>query len=174
MEKDILLDKPWIDYLNSAQIEDETFILSFPENVVFMAQYVVDHLDFAHKHIYNDRYPNAEKFNLDVLNDIDWKKTVITFDRDYNVIVAPDGVKNFINLDRRLRYERARKRIFGMFRFTPFLETFKLYWIVSIYVLMLIFLYRDTILHQIRRLNTWKSIQETLNRIPRFLPKHSL
>ena len=160
MERKILFDDPWIEY----PIETDT--LFYPENLIFTAQYVVEHLNFVQKHIYNDRYPNAEKFNLDVLNDIDWKKTIVAFDRDHNnVVAAPDAVKNLINLDRRLRFEQARNRIFGGFRFAPVLEIFRLRWVLLLYALTWLFLYRDTILHRVRSgLKTLKFSRETPRR----------
>lgn len=155
MEKEVLHDKPWIHYFDGArQQNDDTWILFYPENVIFTAQYLVQHLDFVQKYVYN-RYPDAEKFNLDVLNGIEWEKIVLVLDASsYTLITAPDPIQNLINLDRRLRYQDARDRIFGGFRWIPFLEFFRLRWLLLFYVFSWIFLYRDKIrrlFHQIHR-----------------------
>lgn len=155
MEKFVLLDKPWINYLEAAsQHHDDTWILFYPENVIFTAQYLIHHLDFVQKYVYN-RYPDAEKFNLDVLNGIEWKKAVFVIDASsYTLISAPDPIQNLINLDRRLRYQDARDHIFGGFRWIPYLEFFKLRWFLLLYAFSWIFLYRDYIrrlIHQILR-----------------------
>lgn len=155
MEKFVLLDKPWIHYLETArQHQDGTWILLYPETVIFTAQYLVNHLNFVQKHVYN-QYPEAEKFNLDVLNDIEWKKAAFVFDASsYTLISAPDPIQNLINLDRRLRYKDARDYIFGGFRWFPFLEFFRLRWVLLFYVFSWIFLYHGSIrrlIHQILR-----------------------
>lgn len=155
MEKVVLVDKPWIQYLETArQHPDDTWILFYPENVIFTAQYLIHHLDFVQNHVYN-RYPDAEKFNLEVLNDIEWKKVVFVFDgSSYTLISAPDPIQNLINLDRRLRYEEARDRIFGGFRLFPFLEFFSLRWFLLLCVFSWIFSYHENIrrlFHQILR-----------------------
>lgn len=153
MEKNILIDKPWILYIDAArQHHDKSWILFYPENIVFTAQYLVQHLDFVQKNVYN-RYPDAEKFNLDVLNGIEWEKIVLVFDPfSYVLVTGPDPIKNLINLDRRLRYRDARDRIFGGFRWIPFLEIFRFRWIVLLYVFLWTILYRDNIHHLIRQI----------------------
>lgn len=152
MEKKVLHDKPWIDYFGAAHHpNDETKILFYPENVIFTAQYLVQHLDFVQKYVY-DRYPDAEKFNLDVLNGIEWEKIGLVLDpTSYTLVTPPDPIQNLINLDRRLRYHDARDHIFGGFRWMPFLEIFRLRWILLFYVFWWIFLYRDKIRRLIHR-----------------------
>lgn len=156
MEKLILIEKPWINYLQTARqhLHDDTCILFYPENVIFTAQYLIHHLEYVQKNVYN-RYPDAEKFNLDVLNGIEWEKVVFVFDTSsYTLISAPDPIQNLINLDRRLRYQEARDYIFGGFRWIPFLEFFRMRWFLLLCVFSWIFLYRDNIRHLFHQIHS--------------------
>lgn len=146
MEKVVLHREPWIYYFD--EFSRDKNVLSYPKNLIFTAQFLTEHLKYASEHIYPKHlFPFAEKFNLFPLNEIDWKTNIIVFDKHSNILLAPEPVKDLVNLDRRLRYAEARDAIFGGFRFFPeFLEIFHLRWFVFfICVSALLFLYRDKI-----------------------------
>lgn len=119
----ILIHSPWIPY-NTKFIQSR-ITLTYPENVIFTAQLVkhVSQLD-----VYNV-YPYAEKINLSDLEHVEWTKTLIVFDRNLQLLFAPDPVNELVRLDRRLHYREAMATIFNPFRFLPFLEVFRYQWL---------------------------------------------
>lgn len=119
----ILFDSPWIPY-NTKFIQSR-ITLTYPENVIFTAQMIkhVTQLD-----IYKD-YPYAENIRDIEFDAVDWTQTLIVFDRDLQLLFAPDPVYQLVRLDRRLQYREARTTIFGPFRFLPVLEVFRYQWL---------------------------------------------
>lgn len=166
MESVILHDEPWISYFDNGTKRT----LSYPKNVVFVAQFLTRHLKDAARDVYNAGYPDAEKFNLQSLNEVNWQNSILIFDRYFNLIVAPEPLKRLANLDRRLRYKRAHDHIFGGVRFFPkFMEIFRLRWFLALYVFLSLLLYRNMILRSIRSaIKTWKRDGRSPSQIPRF------
>ena len=125
----ILFDSSWIPYNN--HFSQSRIILAYPENVVFTAQFIkhVSSLD-VYKH-----YPYAEKINLSDFKLIPWKETIIAFDRDLQLIFAPDPVRQLIRLERRLQYKEATGKLFTPFRFFPFFEVFRYQWLGVLWIL---------------------------------------
>lgn len=121
--EDILFHSPWIPY-NSKFLRSR-ISLSYPENVVFTAQFL-KHLSQSdvYKH---HRY--AEKPKTWDLQHVDWTKAVIAFDKDLQLRVAPDPVRELVQLERRLNYPRAAAVIFNPFRFFPLSEVFRHQWL---------------------------------------------
>lgn len=125
----ILFDLSWIPYNN--HFSQSRIILTYPENVIFTAQFMkhVSSLD-----VYN-RYPYAEKINVSHFAPIRWEKTIIAFDRDLQLIFAPDPVQQLIRLERRLQYKEAADKLFGPFRFFPSFEVFNYQWLGILWIL---------------------------------------
>lgn len=123
--RDILHIDPWIEYKNT--FVRSKIVLQYPKNLIFTLQLLKRH---ANNPIF-DRYPLAERFDTGALLLVDWHRTIIAFDTDDNVSVAPDAVKALINLERRLRPEEAARAIFDPFRFFP-VHVFRYCWIVWI------------------------------------------
>ena len=129
--KEILFRSPWIPYNN--HFIQSRITLAYPENVIFTAQFIkyLSSLD-----VYKE-YPYAEKMNVLPLKRVNWEKTVIVFDRDLQLILAPYSVQELIRLDRRLHYKEAAQTIFTPFRFFPSLEIFRYSWLGIVFILVL-------------------------------------
>lgn len=119
----ILFHSPWIPY--NTKFIHSRISLTYPENVIFTAQLMkyLSQLDIYKSH------PYAEKIKINDFQHIDWTKTLIVFNRDLQLLFAPDPVQKLVRLDRRLHYKEASATIFGPFRFLPFLEVFRYQWL---------------------------------------------
>lgn len=121
MEK-VLYESPWIPYTD--HFIRSNFVLSWPKNVVFIAQFLDRHLSNP---VYQ-KYPFAEKFDISLLDTIDWTDTHIVLDKYLNVVIAPEPVKRLVNLDKRLRHQDAARVVFNSF-FSS-LQIFQFKWVV--------------------------------------------
>lgn len=120
----VLYVDSWIPY-NDTLLESR-LVLTYPKNQIFTLQLLTRVLE---SDVYN-RYPLAEKFQIENLQDIDWKQNLIVVDRDSNLVVAPEPVKDLVWLDRRLHYREAAKNIFGPFHILPnIMQIFKFQWL---------------------------------------------
>lgn len=121
--------QPWINYFDS--FFQSSLILEYPKNMIFTAQILTHHLK---NNIY-DTFPYAEKFDLSSLNTIDWKNTVVTISKD--LVIAPEPLKQLINLEKRLNYEKAKDFLFHSFQL-PIINSF---YIVVLVIFAFSFLY---------------------------------
>lgn len=119
--KAILHTSPWIPYNDT--FYHSRMILTYPKNVIFTAQ-LLSHVQSLP--IY-DRFPNAERFNANLLQDVNWQEAMIVFDHDSRVVIAPDPVMELIQLDRRLQHREAAEAIFSPFQILP-VELFRTQW----------------------------------------------
>lgn len=133
--KHVLFQSPWIPY--NDKFLQSRITLTYPENVIFTAQFLKHVMD---SDIYTN-YPQAEKMDFSVFQQIDWKNALIVFDDELHLILAPDPVHQLVRLDRRLNYKQAVNDIFGSFRFLPFLESFR-YTTVGIFIILLFYVFR--------------------------------
>lgn len=106
----ILHQTPWIPYNDT--FYHSRMILTFPKNVIFTAQ-LLSHVQSLP--VYK-QYPHAERFEAKWLQNVDWKQSMIVFDDNSHVVMAPEPVMDLIQLDRRLQYKEAADGIFGSFR----------------------------------------------------------
>lgn len=130
----LLYNHPWITYNN--HFYKGRILLEYPKNIIFVAQFLKTHLDHHHHSttgVYR-KYPFAERFDVASFNRIDWQESVLVFDRDARLLVAPEPVQKLVNLDKRLRYKEAEDYIFGGFKFFP-LEIFNFYTVLWIIVI---------------------------------------
>jgi len=104
---------PWVSYMDN--FYQDYLILEYPKNIIFTAQILKSFLENAKK-IY-DKYPYAEKFDISTLDSIDWNKTVISINKYSEFIVAPEPLKQLINLNKRLNFKKAREYLFPSFSF---------------------------------------------------------
>ncbi|GFT38395.1 uncharacterized protein TNCV_3064461 [Trichonephila clavipes] len=74
------------------------------------------------------KYPYAEPFQVQSLQNVDWEQTLIVFNHDSQVVLAPEPVLALIQLDRRLEFQKAKEIIFGPFRLFPF-QLFQSQWV---------------------------------------------
>lgn len=125
--ENILLKEPWIPYVDN--FIQSQIVLTYPKNMIFTSQILTNHLKNT-QDIYK-KFPYAEKFNINLLSTVDWNNTTLTFDKDLNLILAPEPVKKLINLNKRLNYKKAYSYIFFPFQF---IGSFAL--IVSIFVII--------------------------------------
>lgn len=129
--EEILFKSPWAPY--NDQLFHSRIALTYPRNLIFTVQ-------FVNKMVTSDiyqKYPEAEKINLPSLQDIDWQQSIIVFNSDLKLLLAPDPVHKLMQLHRRLHFDAAADRIFGPFRFLPsFFETFR-FQMVGIVLIML-------------------------------------
>lgn len=135
----VLHEFPWIEYNDT--LNRSRLVLLWPRNAIFTSQLLsqVCSLD-----VY-DRHPHAERFNARALQGVDWEKTIIVIDSQSRLVLAPEPVRDLVQLDRRLRYTEAADRIFGPFRVLPLLQVFSLQWIwiiLTIAVLLSLELFR--------------------------------
>lgn len=118
--EEVLFQSPWAPY--NDQLFHSRIALTYPRNLIFTVQFVHNIMT---SDIYR-KYPEAEKINLSSLQDIDWQQSIIVFNSDLKLLLAPDPVHQLIQLQRRLDYRTAADQIFGPFRFLPsFLGTFR-------------------------------------------------
>lgn len=129
----VLFSTPWITYNN--KFIQSRITLTYPENVIFTAQFV-KHVSALN--VYNE-YPYAERLNVWTLGQLDWTKTLIVFNRDLQLLFAPEPVHELIQLDRRLHYREAFAAIFEPFRFFPSLELHRYQWVGFCLILFLNF-----------------------------------
>lgn len=121
----ILYSEPWIPYNDT--LFHSRLVLTYPKNLIFTAQLLSRVQSLP---VYKD-YPDAEKFSIQSLQTVDWKKSIIVLNRDSQVTMAPEPVLKLIQLDRRLHYQEAAKTIFGPFQILPF-QWFHSQWIVCL------------------------------------------
>lgn len=110
----VLFRSPWIPYNN--KFIQSRIVLTYPENIIFTAQFV-KHL--SELPVYR-AYPYAEKMDLYALGRIDWTKALIVFNRDLQLLFAPEPVQELVRLDRRLHYREAATAVLEPFRLSPF------------------------------------------------------
>lgn len=108
-----LYKQPWVPYLDN--FFQSYLVLEYPKNMIFTAQVLTRYLKEGKK-IY-DTHPYAQKFDVSSLGGIDWKNTVMTIDEHSEFRVAPEPVRELINLGRRLDYEKAERFLFPSFSF---------------------------------------------------------
>lgn len=132
--EDILYKNYWMDYYDNFHLEFN--IIDYPKNIYFTANVLSEYLK-NNADIYR-KYPYAEKFNISTLNNIDWQNSVITFDKHGKIILAPEPVKQLINLNKRINYQTAEKEIFGGFTI-PFIQI-KYYSIVVVITIIICFI----------------------------------
>ncbi|GBN13124.1 hypothetical protein AVEN_257703-1 [Araneus ventricosus] len=97
----ILYKNPWITYNDT--IFHSRVVLTFPKNMIFAAQFLSHVLSLP---VYR-RYPYAERFDVYLLQNVDWKHTLIVLDHASRVLLALDPVLQLIQLERRLQYQQA-------------------------------------------------------------------
>lgn len=112
-----LFESPWLDYSDNFYLNYN--IIDYPKNIYFTANVVSEYL--KKNNTLFKKYPYAQKFDISTLNNIDWKNTIITFDKHFKIIKAPEPLKQLINLNKRLDYEKADDEIFGAFKI-PFIQ----------------------------------------------------
>lgn len=119
----VLFHHPWIAY--NRQLTQSRLTLTYPENVIFVGQLLdeIERLDVYQTH------PYAQKPDATPLQQVDWSKALIVLDRELQIVMAPDAVRELVQLDRRLAFQEARDTIFGPFRFWPWVEVFQRPWI---------------------------------------------
>lgn len=103
-----LYQSPWVPYMDN--FYQDFLILDYPKNMIFTAQILKSFLENSKK-IY-DKYPYAEKFDISKFDSIDWQKIVISIDKYSEFIVAPEPLREIINLSKRLDYKKAREHLF--------------------------------------------------------------
>lgn len=108
-----LYKSPWVPYMD--KFYQDFLVLDYPKNMIFTAQILKSFLEKAKK-IY-EKYPHAETFDISTLDNIDWKNTVISINKFSEFIIAPEPLKQLINLDKRLHVKTARKHLFPPFAF---------------------------------------------------------
>lgn len=137
----ILFQFPWISYNDN--FLKSRIILTYPKNVIFTAQFL--------KHVMESdvykKYPHAEKMDVTTFQDVDWINTVVIFNNNLDLILAPDPVHRLVRLSRRLQYKDAVTAIFGPFRLFPVLELFRFQ---VLGILLIIFYYGITKFYAIR------------------------
>lgn len=114
--ENVLYTNPWLDYFNDFYLSYN--IIEYPKNVYFVANILSEHLK-NNDTLYKE-YQYAEKFDISLLNTIDWNTTIITFDKHAKIILAPEPIKKLINLSKRLDSEKAEDLIFGAFKVPVF------------------------------------------------------
>lgn len=119
----VLFRSPWVPYNN--QFIQSRIVLTYPENVIFTAQFI-KHLSTLS--VYSE-YPYAERMDLWNLDQIDWNKSIIVFNRDMQLLFAPEQIEQLVRLDRRLHHREAAATILEPFQFLPFLALFQYQWL---------------------------------------------
>lgn len=117
--QNVLFNMPWISY--NDKFLQSRIVLAYPENVIFTAQFLKHVME---SDIYKT-YPYAEKINCSAFQDVDWNNSIIVFNNDLQLILAPDPVHKLVRLNSRLEYEQAATAIFESFRFIPHVELFR-------------------------------------------------
>lgn len=117
----VLYYSPWIPYHDS--LIQSRLLFTYPKNKIFTTQLLKT---VCSSDTYN-AYPNAEAFDLSLLDQVQWEREFIVLDRELRVLTAPEPVLQLIQLDRRLHPKRAAQHIFGPFRLLPF-EWFRSQW----------------------------------------------
>ncbi|GFW97225.1 uncharacterized protein TNCV_4784391 [Trichonephila clavipes] len=118
----ILYSDPWIPYNDT--FFHSRLVLSYPKNMIFTAQLLSHVMSLP---VYQ-KYPYAEPFQVQSLQNVDWEQTLIVFNHDSQVVLAPEPVLQLIQLDRRLEFQKAKEIIFGPFRLFPF-QLFQSQWV---------------------------------------------
>lgn len=131
---DILYKNSWMNYLDDFYLQFH--VIKYPKNMYFAANILSDYLT-KNKTVYKE-YPYAEKFDISTLNAIDWKNTTITFDKNSKIIVAPEPLKQLINLKKRLDFKTAESVIFSGFQI-PFIQI-KAFGIVVLIMVIILFI----------------------------------
>lgn len=125
----ILYTDSWIPYNDT--LFHSRLVLNYPKNLIFTTQLLSRVQSLS---VYQD-YPDAERFAIQSLQSIDWEKSLIVFNRDSHVVMAPEPVLKLIQLDRRLNYREAADTIFGPFQILPF-QWFHSQWIWMVCLLL--------------------------------------
>lgn len=129
--KHVLFHSPWVPYNN--KFIQSRLVLTYPENVIFTAQFI-KHL--SNLSVYTE-YPYAERMHLWDLDQIDWSKTLIVFDRDLQLLFAPEQIEQLVRLDRRLHHREAAAAILEPFQFLPSLALFQYQWLGLLLIFVL-------------------------------------
>lgn len=130
--KSILYKEPWMDFLDNYYLSYN--VIDYPKNIYFTANLLFEYLE-KNNNLYQ-KYPYAEKFDVSTLNNIDWKSAIITFDKHFKLIVAPEPLKQLVNLNKRLNYKKAKKELFGGFEI-PFIQIKSFAIIIFIMIIIL-------------------------------------
>lgn len=130
--ENILFKEPWMDFLDNYYLNYN--VIEYPKNIYFTANVLFEYLE-KNSNLYQ-KYPYAEKFDISTLNTIDWKSAVITMDKHGKLIIAPEPLKQLVNLNKRLNYKKARKEIFGGF-LIPFIQIKSFALIIFIMIIIL-------------------------------------
>ncbi|GFW05470.1 uncharacterized protein TNCV_2584501 [Trichonephila clavipes] len=110
----ILYSDPWIPYNDT--FFHSRLVLAYPKNMIFTAQLLSHVMSLP---VYQ-KYPYAERFQVQSLQNVDWEQTLIVLNHDSQVVLSPEPVLELIQLDRRLEFQKAKGIIFGTFRLFPF------------------------------------------------------
>lgn len=146
----ILMKEPWVPYNDS--FLHSRLVLTYPKNQIFVTQLLHRIMSLP---VYK-AYPSAQLFDIDELNKISFQDEIITLDRDFHVVIAPEPVLELIQLDRRLHYKEAQKTIFGPFRWLPF-EWFRYQWL-WIFLLIIGHVVTTFLLNAIRHKPRWIAV----------------
>lgn len=130
MLEQILFHSPWVPY-NDKFIQSR-ITLTYPENVIFAAQ-CLKHV--THLQVYK-KFPYAEKIDISEFAKVDWTKAIVVFDKDLQLLFAPDPVYKLVRLERRLGYREGFDAVFAPFRFLPF---FKVYQCLGVFLIFFVY-----------------------------------
>ncbi|GFS67168.1 uncharacterized protein TNCV_713161 [Trichonephila clavipes] len=75
------------------------------------------------------KYPYAEPFQVQSLQNVDWEQTLIVLNHDSQAVLAPEPVLQLIQLDRRLEFQKAKEIMFGPFRLSFPFQLFQSQWV---------------------------------------------
>lgn len=129
----VLYGKPWMNFFDSFHLEYN--IISYPKNMYFVANVLMEY--FKQTQDLYKTYPYAEKFDISTLNEIEWDKVVITFDKHLKLLIAPESLKKLINLMKRLDSVKAKQEIFSGFEI-PYLQIESFSFIVFVMIVCLL------------------------------------
>lgn len=119
----VLYSAPWIPY-NDTLLRSR-LVLEYPKNLVFTAQL----LSRVQSSDVYDRHPEAETFDPSLLQNVDWRQSLIVVDPHSHLLLAPEPVRRLVLLDRRLHYRDAAEAIFSPFRFLAPMHSFRYQWL---------------------------------------------
>lgn len=123
----VLHQSPWITYNDT--LFHSRYVLTYPKNIIFTAQL----LSNVHSLPVYQTFPSAERFSMTKLQNVDWDNSMIVFDSQSRVVIAPEPVQELIQLDRRLHYKEAFQTIFKPFHLLPTKWfRFQWWWITSL------------------------------------------
>ena len=132
--EDIVCKHSWMNFQDNFYLNYN--VIDYPKNMYFTANLLSEFLK-KYNTLYK-KFPYAEKFDISTLSGIDWKTAIITFNKHYRIIIAPEPIKKLINLYKRLDYKKAKNEIFGGFTI-PYIQI-KSYAIIVLLMIVILFI----------------------------------